>query len=184
MTGYFNKPEETREAFTADGWLRTGDIGSLDEDGYLLVTDRKKDLLKTAGGKFVAPQPIENRLKTSPFIQNAAVIGDRRKFVSALIVPHFANVEAKAREHGIQFSGRAEMAAHPWVRQLIGEEIERLTSSLAQYERIKRFALVDHDFTFENGQLTFTLKIKRRVIEQHYAELIQELYADVTVPSG
>jgi long-chain acyl-CoA synthetase len=180
MQGYYLKPEETREALDADGWLRTGDIGHLDEDGYLLVTDRKKDLIKTAGGKFVAPQPIENRLKTSPLILNSAVIGDRRRFVVALIVPHFANVEARAREIGLTFSSPAELAAHPQVREWIGEEIERLTSHLAQYERIKRFALLDHDFTFEGGQLTYTMKLKRRVIEQRYAEIIESLYAEAS----
>jgi long-chain acyl-CoA synthetase len=153
------------------GWLATGDVGYLDPDGYLVVTDRKKDLLKTAAGKFVAPQPIENTLKTSPFILNAAVVGDKRKFVAALIVPHFANVEARARELGIEFSSRVELAAHPWVHDLIGKEIARLTTHLAQYETIKRFAVLDEDFTFDNGGLTYTMKLKRRVIDQLYADL-------------
>jgi len=182
MQGYYNKPEETREALTPDGWLRTGDIGYLDEDGFLVVTDRKKDLIKTAAGKFIAPQPIENRLKTSPYILNAAIVGDRRKFVCALIVPHFANVEVKAREVELEFSSDAQLAAHPWVRTLVAEEVERLTSHLAQYEKIKRFALLDHDFTFDGGQLTFTMKLKRRVIEERYTDHIQELYSDVQEP--
>jgi len=182
MQGYYNKPEQTREAFTEDGWLKTGDIGWLDEDGYLYVTDRKKDLIKTAAGKFVAPQPIENRLKTSPYIANAAVVGDRHKFVVALLVPNFVAIEARAREHGLQFSSRAELAAHPWVRQLLGQELERLTADFAQYERPKRFAVLDHDFSFDGGQLTYTMKLKRRVIEQRYAEQIAALYADVEEP--
>ncbi|MBI3670052.1 MAG: long-chain fatty acid--CoA ligase [Acidobacteria bacterium] len=119
MRGYYLKPAETREVLSDAGWLATGDVGYLDPDGYLVVTDRKKDLLKTAAGKFVAPQPIENTLKSSPFILNAAVVGDRRKFVAALIVPHFANVGAKARELGMEFSSRAELAAHHWVHELI-----------------------------------------------------------------
>ncbi len=179
MQGYYNKPEQTREAFTEDGWLKTGDIGWMDADGYLYVTDRKKDLIKTAAGKFVAPQPIENRLKTSPYIANAAVVGDRHKFVVALLVPNFAALEARAREHGLTFHSRAELAAHPWVRQLLEQELERLTADLAQYERPKRFAVLDHDFSFDGGQLTYTMKLKRRVIEQRYADQIAALYADV-----
>jgi long-chain acyl-CoA synthetase len=179
MQGYYNKPEQTREAFTEDGWLKTGDIGWLDADGYLYVTDRKKDLIKTAAGKFVAPQPIENRLKTSPYIANAAVVGDRHKFVVALLVPNFAALEVRAREHGLTFHSRAELAAHPWVRQLLEQELEWLTADLAQYERPKRFAVLDHDFSFDGGQLTYTMKLKRRVIEQRYAEQIAALYADV-----
>ncbi len=182
MRGYYNKPDETRAVLNEDGWLLTGDIGYLDVDGYLVVTDRKKDLLKTAAGKFVAPQPIENSLKSSPFILHAAVVGDRRKFVVALIVPHFANVEARARKMGLQFSSTAELAAHPWVRELIGREIERLTVHLAQYETIKRFAMLDHDFSFEGGELTYTMKLKRRVIEERYRDTIERLYADVEEP--
>jgi len=182
MQGYYQKPEATRETLSADGWLRTGDIGRLDEDGYLYVTDRKKDLLKTAAGKFVAPQPIENSLKSSPFILNAAVVGDRQRFVAALVVPHFSSVEAKARESGLEFASRTELVAHPWVRELIGQEIARLTSHLAQYETIKRFALLDHDFSFDGGQLTYTMKLRRRVIEQRYRAEIERLYADVAEP--
>jgi len=182
MRGYYHLPEETREAFTADGWLHTGDIGHLDADGFLVVTDRKKDLLKTAGGKIVAPQPIENRLKSSPFILNVAVVGDRRKFVAALIVPNFASVQARARQEGLALASPAEMVAHPWVRELIAGEVERLTADFAHWEKIKRFALLDCDFTFENGEMTFTLKLKRRVVEQRYQDEIARLYADVEEP--
>lgn len=182
MQGYYNKPEETRAAFTEDGWFKTGDIGRLDEDGYLYVTDRKKDLIKTAAGKFVAPQPIENRLKTSPYIANAVVVGDRHKFVVALLVPNFAAIEARAREHGLAFHSRAELAAHPWVHELLAQEVDRLTVDFAQYERPKRFAVLDHDFSFDGGQLTYTMKLRRRVIEQRYGEVIASLYADVEEP--
>ena len=161
-----------------DGWFATGDIGHLDADGYLTITDRKKELLKTAGGKLVAPAPIENALKTSPYILNAALVGDRRRFIAALIVPNRLAVEARAREAGVTLAAPAEMAASPWVHELIEGEITRLTANLAQYETIKRFALLDRDFTFDGGELTYTLKLKRRVIDQHYAEAIERLYAE------
>jgi long-chain acyl-CoA synthetase len=182
MRGYYKKPEATREALGADGWLRTGDIGALDAEGYLSITDRKKDLLKTAGGKYVAPQPIENALKSSPYILNAALVGDRRKFIAALIVPNFASVEAEAKQAGIPVTSHAELAAHPWTHSLIEKEVERLTRECAQYEKIKRFALLDHDFTVDGGQLTYTMKLKRRIIEQRYHEAIEKLYADVAEP--
>jgi long-chain acyl-CoA synthetase len=182
MQGYYHKPDETREAFTSDGWFRTGDIGRLDADGYLIITDRKKELLKTAGGKFVAPAPIENALKTSPLISNAMVVGDTKKFVSVLIVPNFAGIEAAARRTGREFSTPAQMTVDPWVRDLLSHEIERLTASLAQYERPKRFALLEQDFTYANGELTYTLKLKRRVIQERYQDTIARLYADVEEP--
>ena len=177
MRGYYEKPEETRAVISRDGWLATGDIGRLDADGYLYVTDRKKDLFKTAAGKFVAPQPVENLLKTKPLILNAVLVGDKRKFIAALIVPNFANVEAAARQQGRTFASHEQLAADPWVHELIGQDVERINSSLAQYETIKRFALLDHDFTFDGGQLTYTLKVKRRVIEERYAKIIEGLYA-------
>jgi len=182
MRGYYNKPEETREVLTKDGWFCTGDIGRLDEDGYLIITDRKKELLKTAGGKFVAPAPIENSLKTSLFILNAMVVGDRRKFVSVLIVPNFAAIEAAARKAGRELTTPSQMVADSWVRDLLSREIERLTSAFAQYEKPKRFALLENDFTYKNGELTYTLKMKRRVIEQRYADVVARLYADVEEP--
>jgi long-chain acyl-CoA synthetase len=182
MQGYFKNPEATREVVDENGWFHTGDIGYLDKDDYLFITDRKKDLIKTAAGKFVAPQPIENALKTSPYLLNAMVIGDKRKFVVALIVPNPTTVSAKAQAQGIRFGSNAELAAHPWVHALIDSEVKRLTGNLAQYESIKRFALLPEDFTFNNGSLTFTLKLKRRVVEQQYAGVIESLYADVVEP--
>jgi long-chain acyl-CoA synthetase len=182
MQGYYKNPEATREVLGEDGWFRTGDIGYLDKDNYLFITDRKKDLIKTAAGKFVAPQPIENALKTSPYILNAMVVGDKRKFIAALIVPNAATVAARAADQGIKFASNAELAAHPWVHALIESEVKRLTVYLAQYETIKRFALLPEDFTFDNGSLTFTLKLKRRVVEQQYASVIESLYADVAEP--
>ncbi len=182
MQGYYHKPEQTREVFTSDGWFCTGDIGRLDEDGYLIITDRKKELLKTAAGKFVAPAPIENLLKQSRFITNAIVVGDKHKFVSVLIVPNFTAIENEARKQNKELAGPSQMMQDPWVRDLLSSEIERLTSSLAQYEKPKRFALLEQDFTFANGELTYTLKIKRRVIEDRYKDVIARLYADVEEP--
>jgi long-chain acyl-CoA synthetase len=182
MQGYYNKPDETRAVFTPDGWFCTGDIGKLDADGYLSITDRKKELLKTAGGKFVAPAPIENLLKTSHFISNAMVVGEKRKFVSVLLVPDFAAIENEARKAGKEFSSPTQMANDDWVRDLLSREIERLTAPLAQYERPKRFALLDRDFAYAKDELTYTLKLKRRVIEQHYADVVARLYADVEEP--
>lgn len=182
MQGYYHKPDETRAVLTPDGWFSTGDIGRLDADGFLTITDRKKELLKTAGGKFVAPAPIENLLKTSPLISNAMVVGDRRKFVSVLVVVNFGGIEREARKVGREFSTATQAIGDPWTRELMSREIERLTSSLAQYEKPKRFALLEQDFTYANGELTYTLKLKRRVIEERYADTIARLYADVEEP--
>jgi len=182
MQGYYRNPEATREVIDEGGWFHTGDIGYLDKDNYLFITDRKKDLIKTAAGKFVAPQPVENALKTSPYILNAMVVGDKRKFIVALIVPNPVTVSAKLAEQGINFTSNEAMAAHPAVHSLIEAEVKRLTIHLAQYETIKRFALLPEDFTFDNGSLTFTLKLKRRVVEQHYRDVIESLYADVAEP--
>jgi long-chain acyl-CoA synthetase len=184
MRGYYQRPDDTRATLSADGWLATGDIGRLDEDGFLYVTDRKKELLKTAGGKFIAPQPIENLLKTSPYISSAAVIGDRRKFVSALIVPNFAVLIALAQERGLPSGTHEELAAAPWVRERIEKELVRVCAPLAHYESVKRFALLSDDFTFEGGELTYTMKLKRRVIEQKYAALIERIYAEAEAEAG
>jgi long-chain acyl-CoA synthetase len=182
MQGYYKNPEATREVLTLDGWFSTGDIGFVDNDGYLYITDRKKDLIKTAGGKFVAPQPIENALKTSPYILNAMVVGDKRKFIAALIVPNPTTAAARLADEGLKFSSHSELAAHPRTHALIEDEIKRLTAHLAQYETIKRFALLPEDFTFDSGTLTFTLKLKRRVVEEKYRKVIESLYADVAEP--
>jgi long-chain acyl-CoA synthetase len=184
MKGYYLKPEDTRAVISPDGWLATGDIGRLDEDGYLYVTDRKKDLFKTAAGKFVAPQPIENLLKVSPLILNAVLVGDKYRFISALIVPNFANVEAAARAQSRTFASHEQLAADSWVYELIGREVTQVNLKLAQYETIKKFALLDHDFTFDGGQLTYTLKLKRRVIAERYAKIIEGLYAEAPVERG
>jgi Long-chain acyl-CoA synthetases (AMP-forming) len=182
MQGYYKRPDATREVIDENGWFHTGDVGYLDKDNYLFITDRKKDLLKTSAGKFVAPQPIENALKTSPYILNAMVLGDRRKFVVALVVPNAKLVSSRAAAQGVRISSGEEVAAHPFTRTLIEAEIQRLTANLAQYETIKRFALLPGDFTFDNGALTFTMKLKRRVVEDQYRDVIESLYADVAEP--
>jgi long-chain acyl-CoA synthetase len=181
MQGYSKKPEETRAVLSPDGWLATGDIGRIDPDGFLVITDRKKELLKTAGGKLIAPAPIENALKSSPFILNAALVGDRRPYIAALIVPNFATVQACAAQTGVKVNSPQEMVSSPWVHDLIEGEIKRLTANLAQFETIKRFALIDREFTFDGGELTFTLKLKRRVIADRYADVIERLYAQPSV---
>ncbi|MBN2409144.1 MAG: long-chain fatty acid--CoA ligase [Candidatus Aminicenantes bacterium] len=177
MKGYYKKEAETREAFEG-GWFHTGDIGHFDKDGFLVITDRKKDIIVTAGGKNIAPQPIENVLKTIPYISNAVVLGDRRRFVSALVVPDFDKIADYARSSGIAFSGPAELVRHPQVVNFLKAEIDRATPNLAQYERIKRIILLDRDFEIEKGEMTPTLKIKRNIIEKKYKAMIDALYEE------
>jgi long-chain acyl-CoA synthetase len=177
MKGYYKKEAETREAFEG-GWFHTGDIGHLDEDGFLVITDRKKDIIVTAGGKNIAPQPIENILKTNPYISNAVVIGDRRRFVCALIVPEFDKLEKYATSSGIPFTDRADLVGNSAVANFIRAEIERATPNLASYEKIKRVILLDRDFEIEKGEMTPTLKVKRNIIEQKYKAQIDALYEE------
>ena len=165
--GYWNRPEETQNAFQ-DGWFKTGDIGNIDADGYLSVTDRKKELIKTSGGKFIAPQPIENSLKLNPLIGTAAIIGDKRKFAFAIVSPNFALLEDWAREINIAFSSRTELVANPKVQALYDGIAENVNQSLARFEKLKRILLVADEFTAENGALTPTMKLRRRVIEERY----------------
>jgi long-chain acyl-CoA synthetase len=177
MKGYYKKEEETKEAFEG-GWFHTGDIGHLDEDGFLVITDRKKDIIVTAGGKNIAPQPVENMLKTSPYIENAVVIGDRRRFVCALIVPNFEKLEEYARFSHIFFKDRSELVKNDKVTNFIKAEVDRATPNLASYEKIKRIALLDRDFEIEKGELTPSLKVKRNIVEKKYCGLIDALYGE------
>jgi long-chain acyl-CoA synthetase len=174
--GYWNRPEETRAALE-DGWFKTGDIGQIDADGYLSVTDRKKDLIKTSGGKFIAPQPIENALKLNPYVGIAAILGDRRKFPAVMISPNFAHLEEWASANAIAFSSRAELIANPKVQSLYEGVVEEQNQNLARFEKLKRVMLVPDEFTPDNGALTPTLKLRRRVIEDRYKKQIDELYA-------
>ena len=172
---YWNRPEETRDAFV-DGWFKTGDIGNLDEDGFLSVTDRKKDLLKTSGGKFIAPQPVENSLKLNALIGTAVVLGDRRKFPSVLISPHFPLLESWARENDITFTSKAHLVAHPKVKILYEGIVEEVNQNLARFEKLKKVLLVPDEFTTTDGSLTPTLKLRRKVIEERYRQQIEDLY--------
>jgi long-chain acyl-CoA synthetase len=175
MKGYYKKEAETREAFEG-GWFHTGDIGHIDKDGFVVITDRKKDIIVTAGGKNIAPQPIENILKTNPYISNAVVVGDRRRFVCALVVPNFEKLEKYARSSQISFSSRADLIANEQVINFLKAEVDRSTPNLAQYERIKRIAVLDRDFEIEKGEMTPSLKVRRSIVEQKYKAVLDALY--------
>ncbi|HZS62415.1 MAG TPA: long-chain fatty acid--CoA ligase [Gemmatimonadaceae bacterium] len=175
MKGYYNKPDATREAIDAEGFFRTGDIGEL-RDGYLVITDRKKDLIKTAGGKAIAPQPIENLVRQNRYVSQAVMIGDRRKFPSLLIVPNYEQLESWAKFKGITFANHAALIAHPDVKAKMEREVFDGLQGLASFETPKKIALIEHDFTIESGELTPTLKVRRRVIDQKYRSIIDALY--------
>ncbi len=178
MKGYHKKPEATAEAVDADGWLHTGDIGELDDAGYVKITDRKKDLIVTAGGKKIAPQPIENMIKTNRFVLNAVMIGDKRKYPALLVVPDFDAVTAWAKERGLTFRDTASLLTLPDVVAKVEREVMGGLRDLASFEMPKKLLILDADFTIEGGELTPTLKVKRRVVEERYRERIDALYAD------
>ena len=175
FSAYWNRPEETADAFI-DGWFKTGDIGKVDEDGFLSVTDRKKDLLKTAGGKFIAPQPVENSLKLNVLVGAAVVLGDRRKFASVLISPQFTLLEEWARTNHITFSSRESLVEHPKVKTLYEGIVGEVNRGLARYETLKKVLLVPDEFNPVDGSLTPTLKLRRKVIEERYRTQIDHLY--------
>ncbi len=175
--GYYKRDDVTKNAFTADGFFRTGDAGYI-KNGELLLTDRIKDLFKTSNGKYIAPQMVESRLLVDKYIDQIAVIADQRKFVSALIIPEYRLLEEYAREHQIPFSSREDLCANAEIHQMIMERIDTLQQQLAHYEQVKRFTLLPHHFSMENGELTNTLKIKRRVLNQNYKAEIDKMYED------
>jgi long-chain acyl-CoA synthetase len=175
MMGYYNKPEETA-AVLKDGWFHTGDIGTLDAEGYLRITDRKKDLLVTSGGKKVAPQPIEGILKQSPLVAEAVLLGDRRRFVAALIVPDFTALERRLKDLGRPPADRDVLAGRDDVVALYGEIVKALNRELSQFEQIKKFCVLPREFTIASGELTPTMKVKRKAVEQNWATEIEELY--------
>jgi long-chain acyl-CoA synthetase len=181
--GYWNRPEETRDAFV-DGWFKTGDIGAIDSDGFLSITDRKKDLIKTSGGKFIAPQPIENSLKLNPFIGTSVVLGDRHKFPAVLISPNFPALEDWARANQVEFASRQALVANPRVQALYEGVIEELNHNLARFEQLKRVLVVPEEFSAADGTLTHTLKVRRRGIEERYRALIDEMYAKAEAGGG
>lgn len=174
---YWNRPQETAEAFV-EGWFKTGDIGKIDEAGFLSVTDRKKDLLKTSGGKFIAPQPVENSLKLSPMIGTAVVLGDKRKFASVIISPHFPLLENWARTNHVPFSTRESLIAHPKVQALYEDIVGEVNRSLARYETLKKVLLVPDEFSAHDGTLTPTLKLRRKAVEERYRGQIDQLYQE------
>jgi long-chain acyl-CoA synthetase len=182
MKGYYNRPDATSEAIDADGWFHTGDIGDL-RDGFLSITDRKKDIIVTAGGKNIAPQPIENAIKTNKYVSQAVVIGDKRKFASVLVVPNWDQLEKYAGYKNLVWSDRAQLLAMPPIRAKMEKEVFGQLHGLARFEMPKKIGLLEHDFSIERGELTPTLKVKRRVIDKSYKAQIDELYADEHEPA-
>lgn len=176
MSGYYNRPEDTLSAFTPDGWFRTGDAGYIDSEGALVLTERIKDLFKTSNGKYIAPQAIESRLGEDRYIEQVAVIGDNRKYVSAIIIPAFEALKEYARRHKIAFHNVDDLVNNSEIRHFFAERIERLQRGLAGFEKIKKFTLLPREFTIENGELTNTLKLRRPVINHHYAHEIEAMY--------
>ena len=175
--GYWNMPGETASAFQ-DGWFKTGDIGQLDDDGFLVVTDRKKDLLKTSGGKFITPQPIEKSLQLNPLVAEAVVLGDRRKFPCVIIAPNFALLEEWARSNSVAFSSREDLVSHAKVRALYEGVVAETNEKLAQYERMKKVLVVPQEFSIAGGTLTPTMKLRRRKVEECYRDQIDQFYAE------
>jgi long-chain acyl-CoA synthetase len=184
FSGYWNKPAMTAECVEAEGWFRTGDIAHLDADGFLYITDRKKELLKTSGGKMVAPQPIENKLKNSLFVAQAALVGDRHKFISAILSPNFPALEEWSRTHGVNSKDRTVLVADSRVVALYAEIVREVNGNLANFESLKRFRVVADEWSQETGELTPSMKLKRRVITERYAALIDALYADEATAHG
>ncbi|NUN14491.1 MAG: long-chain fatty acid--CoA ligase [Myxococcales bacterium] len=179
MRGYYNLPAATAEALEPDGWFHTGDIGEVDKDGFLRITDRKKDIIVTAGGKNIAPQNIENTLKTrSTYISQVVIHGDKRNFCVALVTINEETTGKWAKDHGISYSGYADLASKPQVKDLIWKTFEEVNKELASYETIKKIHLLDHDLTIETGELTPTMKVKRRVVEKRYQSVLDAFYGE------
>jgi long-chain acyl-CoA synthetase len=178
FAGYWKKEKETAETFTADGWFKTGDIGNVDKDGFLSITDRKKELLKTSGGKFVAPQPIENRLKANVLVGQAALVGDKHKYVSVLISPNFAALEGWAKTQGIATEDHVALVKNAKVVKAYQEIVDKVNGGLANFECMKRMSLVPEEWSIEDGTMTPSMKLKRRVVEKKYAKEIDAFYAD------
>ncbi len=178
MKGYYNRPSANEEAFTPDGWFRTGDVGNLDADGFLAITDRKKEMIKTSGGKYIAPQHVESLIKASRFVSQVVVVGNARKFAAALIVPNMELLRSYAQLKGIGYVSETDLLENPRILDLFHRQLDKSTPELARYEKIKKVALLEHEMTAESGELTPTLKPRRKVIEEKYAEMIERLYAE------
>jgi long-chain acyl-CoA synthetase len=178
FTGYWKKNKETSEAFTEDGWFKTGDIGHIDADGFLSITDRKKELLKTSGGKLIAPQPIENKLKANTLVGHAAMVGDKHKFACVLISPNFAALKNWAKGQGVQTEDPVSLVKDPKVVNAYQEIVNQVNQGLAHFESIKRVHVVPDEWSVETEELTPSLKLKRRVVEKKYAQEITDFYSD------
>jgi long-chain acyl-CoA synthetase len=174
--GYYHLEEVNRAAFV-DGWFRTGDLGTYDSDGYLKITGRKKNLFKTSGGKYVSPEKLENLFQGDPYVYQIAVLGDGRKFIGALIVPHFAGLMAYARSQGMSFRNREELVAHPDIQALIRRQVDEVTRWLPRHEKIRRFVLLPQEFSIASGELSATLKVKRPVVKERYRTQIEEMFS-------
>ncbi|HOQ61982.1 MAG TPA: AMP-binding protein, partial [Vicinamibacterales bacterium] len=182
MQGYYNRPGETADAIRG-GWLHTGDIGRLDADGYLTITDRKKDIIVTSGGKNIAPAPIEQRLTSSPLVAEAVLVGEARSYPAALIVPNFALLEERLRAQGAASGTKAQLVERPDVLALYADLLDAVNVDLAQFEKIKRFALLPRELSVEGGELTPTMKVRRKVVEQEWADVVERLYAHQPSPA-
>ncbi len=178
MKGYYKNKKATDEVFTRDGWFRTGDLARIDEDGYVAITGRIKDIIVTAGGKNISPQNIENDLKSSKYIEQVAVIGDRRKYLAALVIPSFENLEKWAKSRGIAFSGNSDLVANADVNEMMRVEIDRIMKNYARVEQIRKFTMLDAEWTQDTGEITPSLKVKRRVIEEKYGSYIEAMYPE------
>jgi long-chain acyl-CoA synthetase len=176
MKGYYNNPKATAEAIDADGWFHTGDIGEI-RDGFIAITDRKKDIIVTAGGKNIAPQPVENLVKTNKFVSQAVMIGDKRKFPSMLIVPNFEQLEGWAKKRGLIWNDHAQLIRLPEVKAKMEEEVLGECKSLAHYETPRKIALLEHDFSLDKGEMTPTQKVKRKIVDRNYKDVIDSMYA-------
>jgi long-chain acyl-CoA synthetase len=176
MKGYYKNEAATKEAFTEDGYFRTGDIGEIDRDGYLKITGRIKDIIVTSGGKNISPQNIENAILTSAFVEQVAVIGDNRKYLSALIVPAFTTLESWAKEKSLPFSARKDLIKNPEVNRLYEQEIEAQLKDYGRVEQIRKFVLLESEWSQDTGEMTPTMKLKRKVIREKYEKQIESLY--------
>jgi long-chain acyl-CoA synthetase len=184
FVGYWNKEKETREAFTDDGWFKTGDIGNIDSDGFLSITDRKKELLKTSGGKLIAPQPIENKLKANTLVGQAAMVGDKHKFACVLISPNFAALEGWAHSQGVNTGDHSALVKDPRVVKAYQEIVDKVNGGLAHFESIKRVCVVADEWSVEDGTMTPSMKLKRRVVAEKYSKEIADFYADEATSKG
>ena len=178
MSGYYKKEQATREAFTADGFFKTGDIGEFDAEGFLKITDRKKELFKTSGGKYIAPSPVEQNIKGSRFVNQVVLVGNDRKFPAALIVPNFEQLASYAKREGLSLKTHKDFCANDKIIKLFEKEVDAATPDLSKYEKVKKIALLEEEMTVEGGEMTPTLKIKRRVVDEKYKDVIEKIYEE------